>query len=78
MAEEKEEITIEDEDKERKRVYHISKDKKDGKWKVFLEKGKAIAKFDTQAEAIARVKELCANHDRSFILHGKNGKIRKQ
>lgn len=75
----KEETENESEEaKARKRVYHISKDADDGKWKLFLEKGKTIQKFDTQAEAIARAKELCKNHERSYILHGKTGKIRKQ
>ena len=66
--------------KERKRIerYHISRDPKDKKWRVFLAgSDKVIKKFDTQQQAIDYTKKLTDNNDRGISLHSKKGKIRK-
>ncbi len=66
------------EPKARARAYHVSYDSADGRWKIFLEKGKAICKFPTKEEALNRVKELSRNNERGYIVHKKDGKLQKK
>ena len=75
MAEAKE---IEKEKEAKARVYHVSYAKNDSKWKIFLEKGTAIYKFDTKEAALQRVKELSKNQERSYIVHKMDGKVQKK
>lgn len=64
-------------DKPVARVYHISQHPTANKWQVKLAKGtKALKLFDTQAEAIAYAKEVCAKQGGSIRLHSKKGKMR--
>ena len=52
----------------KKKIYHISKRKEDGKWQVKFANGeRALKLFDTQAEAIDFAKEKAKNL--LFILY---------
>lgn len=64
--------------KTKARVYHVSYDREDGRWKIFLEGGKAIFKFATKEEALTRVKELAAKNERNYVVHKKDGKMQKK
>ena len=67
-----------EEKKGRTRNYHIVL-RQDGKWQVKREKGaKAIKLFDTQAEAIAFAKARAEQFGVDFVIHKKDGKIRRQ
>ncbi|MEG0978362.1 MAG: DUF2188 domain-containing protein, partial [Bacilli bacterium] len=60
-------------------VYHITQVKSTKKWQVKLGNGqRAIKLFDTQAEANEYAKLLSKNNDRGILLHGRNGRIRKE
>ncbi len=65
-------------------AYHVSKrddDKTGREWKVFIQgSSKVIKIFPTQKEALDYAKKLCANKDDGsyVLLHGLDGKIRKQ
>lgn len=64
---------------DKKKIYHISKRKEDGKWQVKFANGeRALKLFDTQAEAIAFAKEKAKNQDGAISIHKVDGKIRKQ
>lgn len=63
----------------KKKVYHVSLRKDDGKWQVKYGGGKkAIKLFDTQAEAIKFAEERADSQEGSISIHKKDGKIRKQ
>ena len=69
----------ESETKTRKAVYRVLYDKENRVW--FIKKDGAkrkIASFTTKEEALARVKELSASNDLSFIVHKKDGKFQKK
>ena len=60
------------------KTYHVSLND-DGKWQVKAEKAsKALKLFDTQREAIAYAETIAENQDGNFVIHKKDGKIRKQ
>lgn len=64
--------------KKRIERYHVSLDKKDGKWKVFLAGStKVIKKFDTQLQAYGYAQNLSEVNDRGIVVHSKKGKTRK-
>lgn len=74
-------------DKEKKaKTYHylVQKRKsKDDKWEIKLKGGlKAIQLFDTQAEAIEAVKELCSHNNGTYQIRAAigegAGKFRKK
>ncbi len=70
---------VEEDKKNMKKNYHVSRREKDGKWQVKFAKGeKAIKLFDTQAEAIAYAKDLAERNDGTHTIHKKDGKIRKK
>ncbi len=51
---------------------------KNGGWSVKGEGNtKATATFKTQEEAIQRAKEIAKNQKTDVVVHGRNGKIRK-
>lgn len=61
-------------EKEGKRVYHISK-RSDGKWAVKFAGGeKAIKLFNTQAEAKEYTKKMAANQGGAVLVHNSKGK----
>ena len=61
-------------EKEGKRVYHISK-RPDGKWAVKFAGGeKAIKLFNTQAEAKEYTKKMAENQDGVVLVHNSKGK----
>ena len=61
-----------------KRIYHISERKELNKWQIKFAGGtKALKMFNTQAEAIAYVKELIAKNGGSYRVHSRAGKMRK-
>ncbi len=60
------------------KTYHVTL-REDGKWQVKAEKAaKALKTFDTQKEAIAFAETIAENQDGTFVIHKKDGKIRKQ
>ena len=60
------------------KTYHVTLNP-DGKWQVKAEKAaKALRVFDTQREAIAYAETIAENQDGSFVIHKKDGRIRKQ
>ena len=60
------------------KTYHVSLNE-NGKWQVKAEKAaKALKLFDTQKAAIAYAETIAENQDGSFVIHKKDGKIRKQ
>lgn len=60
------------------RRYHVSQDKTDKKWKVFLAgSDKVIKKFATQREAFDYASTLGEEYDRGVVVHSKKGKTRK-
>ncbi|MBE6555145.1 MAG: DUF2188 domain-containing protein [Ruminococcaceae bacterium] len=60
------------------KTYHVSLNE-DGKWQVKAEKAaKALKLFNTQVEAIAYAETIAENQDGNFVIHKKDGKIRKQ
>lgn len=60
------------------RRYHISLDKNDGKWKVFLAGSpKVIKKFNTQLDAYNFAMNLSDDNDRGVVVHSKKGTTRK-
>ena len=61
-----------------KRVYHISKNKSDNKWKVKAEgAAKALKLFNTQAEAIEYAKALVNNNPEArIVIHKEDGSFR--
>lgn len=64
---------------EKKKVYHISKRKKDGKWQVKAAGAvKALKLFDTQAEAIDYAKEVAGNQEAKIVIHKADGSFRTQ
>lgn len=61
----------------KKKVYHISKRKKDGKWQVKAAGAvKALKLFDTQAEAIDYAKEVAGNQEAKIMIHKVDGSFR--
>ncbi len=63
----------------RKAIYRVLYDKENRVW--FIKKDGAkrkIACFATKEEALARVKELSASNDLSYIVHKKDGKFQKK
>lgn len=61
-------------EKEGKRVYHISK-RSDGKWAVKFAGGeKAIKLFNTQAEAKEYTNKMAANQGGAVLVHNSKGK----
>jgi uncharacterized protein YdaT len=71
------EVSETEEKKTRKEIYHVTQHP-DG-WKVKKSGGKrAIKVFRTQSEAIDYAKHLAETHDTSFVIHKKDGSIRKQ
>ncbi|MBQ3063298.1 MAG: DUF2188 domain-containing protein [Clostridia bacterium] len=60
------------------KTYHVTL-REDGRWQVKAEKAvKALKVFDTQKEAIAFAETIAENQDGTFVIHKKDGKIRKQ
>ena len=60
------------------KTYHVSLNA-NGKWQVKAEKAeKALKLFDTQKAAIAYAETIAENQDGNFVIHKKDGKIRKQ
>lgn len=60
------------------KTYHVSLND-EGKWQVKAEKAsKALKTFDTQKAAIAYAETIAENQDGTFVIHKKDGKIRKQ
>ena len=50
-----------------------------GRWQVLGEGNKkATLITDTQAEAIARAREIARNQESELFIHGKNGRIRER
>ena len=63
----------------KKKIYHISKRKEDGKWQVKFANGeRALKLFDTQAEAIKFAEGRAESQEGYISIHKKDGKIRKQ
>lgn len=51
----------------------------DGQWGVKGEgNDKYTALYDTQAEAIARAREISRNQGSELLIHGKDGRIRER
>lgn len=86
-----EEMTLEEtkalekeEKKNVKNIYHISQNKKEDsehykEWRVRKEGSqKTIKFFRTQKEAIDFANKLIQNNDGQVVVHGVNGRIRKQ
>ena len=66
------------EQKQTKKVYHISKRKEDGMWQIKAAGGeKAIKLFKTQKEAIDYCKTLADNQDANIRIHKEDGSFRK-
>ena len=60
------------------KTYHVSLNDQ-GKWQVKAEKAsKALRIFDTQKQAIAYAETIAENQDGNFVIHKKDGKIRRQ
>jgi hypothetical protein len=52
---------------------------KNGRWGVRGENNsKLTSTFDTQAEAIARAREISRNQQSELLIHGRNGRIRER
>lgn len=50
-----------------------------GRWGVRGEgNSKLTSTFDTQAEAIARAREISRNQQSELLIHGRNGRIRER
>lgn len=59
------------------KVYHVAKRKADGKWTIKFATGKKVIKlFDTKAEAIEYVTELCKNQGGTYVTHASKGKYK--
>lgn len=52
---------------------------REGNWKVKQEGAqRSSGNFDTQAEAIARARELAIKQQKELLIHGVDGKIRQK
>ncbi|WP_074449933.1 DUF2188 domain-containing protein [Tannerella forsythia] len=52
---------------------------KNGRWGVRGENNsKLTSTFDTQAEAIARAREISRNQQSELLIHSRNGRIRER
>lgn len=60
------------------KTYHVTLTD-DGKWQVKAEKAsRALRLFDTQKQAIAYAETIAENQDGNFVIHKKDGRIRRQ
>ena len=52
---------------------------KNGRWGVRGENNSKLTSiFETQAEAIARAREISRNQQSELLIHGRNGRIRER
>ena len=75
---------VENTQKVKNSIYHVSQNKNDKsehfkRWRIRLQGSKKTIKYyDTQKEALDYAKSLADNNDGSVILHGLDGRIRRQ